>query len=93
MRDVKTRINMRSWRNWQTRTVQVRVGNHGGSNPFDRTKKMSTPLGVLIFLVPIGGFEPDANSKATHSPAAYQLHSPHRLYPRLFYKERDTTSR
>ena len=30
--------NMRSWRNWQTRTVQVRVGDHGGSNPFDRTK-------------------------------------------------------
>ncbi len=29
--------NMRSWRNWQTRTVQVRVGDHGGSNPFDRT--------------------------------------------------------
>ena len=28
---------MRSWRNWQTRTVQVRVGNRGGSNPLDRT--------------------------------------------------------
>ena len=28
---------MRSWRNWQTRTVQVRVGDHGGSNPLDRT--------------------------------------------------------
>ena len=60
MREQTARINMRSWRNWQTRTVQVRVGNHGGSNPFDRTKKMSTPLGVLIFLVPIRGFEPDS---------------------------------
>ena len=29
--------SLRSWRNWQTRTVQVRVGNHGGSNPLDRT--------------------------------------------------------
>ena len=34
----------RSWRNWQTRTVQVRVGNHGGSNPFDRTTSQQTTL-------------------------------------------------
>ena len=36
--------NMRSWRNWQTRTVQVRVGDHGGSNPFDRTKTKRHPF-------------------------------------------------
>ena len=35
---------MRSWRNWQTRTVQVRVGDHGGSNPFDRTKTKRHPF-------------------------------------------------
>ena len=35
---------MRSWRNWQTRTVQVRVGDHGGSNPFDRTTSQQTTL-------------------------------------------------
>ena len=40
---------MRSWRNWQTRTVQVRVGDHGGSNPFDRTKQKDTRLSVLLF--------------------------------------------
>ena len=39
---------MRSWRNWQTRTVQVRVGDHGGSNPFDRTITKQTSLGRLF---------------------------------------------
>ena len=29
---------MRSWRNWQTRTFEGRVGNHPGSSPGDRTK-------------------------------------------------------
>lgn len=29
---------MRSWRNWQTRTFEGRVGNHVGSSPTDRTK-------------------------------------------------------
>ncbi len=38
---------MRSWRNWQTRTVQVRVGNRGGSNPLDRTR-MKTPLTIEV---------------------------------------------
>ena len=35
---------MRSWRNWQTRTVQVRVGDHGGTNPFDRTITKQTSV-------------------------------------------------
>ena len=30
---------MRGWRNWQTRTFEVRVGNLEGSNPFPRTKE------------------------------------------------------
>ena len=30
---------MRGWRNWQTRTFEVRVGNLEGSNPFPRTRK------------------------------------------------------
>lgn len=29
---------MRSWRNWQTRTFEGRVGNRMGSSPIDRTK-------------------------------------------------------
>ena len=41
---------MRSWRNWQTRTVQVRVGNRGGSNPLDRTKIKMTGSPVIFFM-------------------------------------------
>ncbi len=26
------------WRNWQTRMIQVHVGNHAGSSPVIRTK-------------------------------------------------------
>ena len=44
---------MRSWRNWQTRTVQVRVGDHGGSNPFDRTKTRQASDGRLFCFVHI----------------------------------------
>ncbi len=33
----KTAADMRGWRNWQTRTFEVRVGNLGGSNPLPRT--------------------------------------------------------
>ena len=42
------KLYMRSWRNWQTRTVQVRVGDHGGSNPLDRTKSKRHPYGCLF---------------------------------------------
>ena len=42
---------MRSWRNWQTRTVQVRVGNRGGSNPLDRTNKKQTGLYPVCFVM------------------------------------------
>ena len=38
---------LRIWRNWQTRTVQVRVSNHGGSNPFIRTKLCISELFVF----------------------------------------------
>ncbi len=41
---------LRSWRNWQTRTVQVRVGDHGGSNPFDRTIAKETSFRVSLLL-------------------------------------------
>ena len=44
MLDAFRTSDSRSWRNWQTRTVQVRVGNHGGSNPFDRTTSQQTTL-------------------------------------------------
>ena len=51
---------MRSWRNWQTRTVQVRVGDHGGSNPFDRTITKETSFGAsLLLYIQSGGFEPE----------------------------------
>ena len=41
---------MRLWRNWQTRTVQVRVGNHEGSNPFSRTKNYQKAVqGLFCF--------------------------------------------
>ena len=29
---------MRMWRNWQTRKIQVLVGDHAGSSPVIRTK-------------------------------------------------------
>ena len=29
--------NVRLWRNWQTRTVEGRMGNRAGSNPVSRT--------------------------------------------------------
>ena len=32
---------MRMWRNWQTRMIQVHVGNHAGSSPVIRTTKGS----------------------------------------------------
>ena len=42
-------ICMRSWRNWQTRTVQVRVRHtHGGSTPLDRTTVKEAPNRVLF---------------------------------------------
>ena len=31
-------FNMRMWRNWQTRMIQVHVGNHAGSSPVIRTR-------------------------------------------------------
>ena len=48
---MKREQNMRSWRNWQTRTVQVRVGNRGGSNPLDRTRKKQSALAGCFFYV------------------------------------------
>lgn len=30
-------VNLRMWRNWQTRRFQVPVGDHMGSSPFIRT--------------------------------------------------------
>ncbi len=38
---------MRGWRNWQTRMLEVHVGNLEGSNPFSRTKK--TQLRLCFF--------------------------------------------
>ena len=49
---------LRSWRNWQTRTVQVRVGDHGGSNPLDRTIKNRYLLDACFFIYKKTGFEP-----------------------------------
>ena len=46
-----TQLHMRLWRNWQTRTVQVRVGNHGGSNPFNRTIKKDNAFRHCLFLI------------------------------------------
>ena len=45
------RIYMRGWRNRQTRTFEVRVGNHGGSNPLPRTKKPAGILDACRFLI------------------------------------------
>jgi hypothetical protein len=42
-------MNMRSWRNRQTRTVEGRVRKGMGSSPFDRTKKISIAFAILIF--------------------------------------------
>ncbi len=42
---------MRFWRNWQTRTVQVRVGNHGGSNPLNRTIRKQPLQGGCFLMV------------------------------------------
>ena len=45
---------MRIWRNWQTRWFQVPVGDHAGSTPVIRTKKMTLLfVGVIFFLVRI----------------------------------------
>ena len=55
---------MRSWRNWQTRTVQVRVGDHGGSNPFDRTITKQTSVRASVLLcIQSRGFEPETSLK------------------------------
>ncbi len=42
---------MREWRNRQTRTFKVRVGDHTGSSPVSRTIKQraSTEVGALLF--------------------------------------------
>ena len=34
---VNLNTNMRMWRNWQTRMIQVHVRNHAGSSPVIRT--------------------------------------------------------
>ena len=55
---------MRSWRNWQTRTVQVRVGDHGGSNPFDRTIAKETSFRVsLLLYIQSGDSNPKGRSR------------------------------
>ena len=33
------------WRNWQTRMIQVHVGNHAGSSPVIRTIAVATLCG------------------------------------------------
>ena len=40
---------MRMWRNWQTRMIQVHVGNHAGSSPVIRTKQNTYPKGWVFF--------------------------------------------
>lgn len=37
MLNVKALFIVRLWRNWQTRTVEGRVGDRAGSNPVSRT--------------------------------------------------------
>lgn len=51
-------LNMRLWRNWQTRTVQVRVMNsHEGSNPSNRTNGKSRNHLVSGFCIIIFSYE------------------------------------
>ena len=41
------------WRNWQTRKIQVLVGDHAGSSPVIRTKiykDLQKYLQILVFL-------------------------------------------
>ena len=40
---------MRMWRNWQTRMIQVHVGNHAGSSPVIRTKIQEVGRGRWFF--------------------------------------------
>ncbi len=44
---------MREWRNRQTRTFKVRVGDHTGSSPVSRTikEKVSTLVGTFSFVL------------------------------------------
>lgn len=37
-----TKHYLRMWRNWQTRMIQVHVGNHAGSSPVIRTSLAAT---------------------------------------------------
>lgn len=66
---------MRLWRNWQTRTVQVRVMNsHEGSNPSNRTNEEPRNLLILRFFHFCDFFLHIYNSAGddhTESPALY----------------------
>ena len=42
-------LNLRSWRNRQTRTFEGRMGDRMGSSPIDRTKKTSRKTCFLLF--------------------------------------------
>ncbi|MDF2653685.1 MAG: hypothetical protein K0R19_159 [Bacillota bacterium] len=42
-------LNMRSWRNRQTRTVEGRVRESMGSSPFDRTNEKEIGLFLSLF--------------------------------------------
>ena len=39
----------RMWRNWQTRMIQVHVGDHAGSSPVIRTKKGKATICLSFF--------------------------------------------
>ena len=43
-----TAKNMREWRNWQTRTFEVRVVHHTGSSPVSRTSRQGATLHSFI---------------------------------------------
>ena len=40
------------WRNWQTRMIQVHVGNHAGSSPVIRTNKKKAVQNSTAFFLP-----------------------------------------
>ena len=52
-----TELNLRSWRNRQTRTFEGRMGDRMGSSPIDRTRTISTHQCVLLFIKSVVGLD------------------------------------
>ena len=69
----------RIWRNWQTRMIQVHVGNHAGSSPVIRTNKKKAVQNSTAFFLPFRiaeRLEPAVQPPGRRAPPFWRLLPP-----------------